>query len=84
MTSIGFYFHYIVRYQGLSTDLWSIYHHHLLRAAVWHREYRQIVWRIYAAMVKDFKFTQTMRVNLGFDFNLLAAPRLPQAVPALK
>ena len=23
---IGFYFHYIVRYQGLSTDLWSIYH----------------------------------------------------------
>ena len=27
------------------------HHHHLLRAAVWHREYRQIIWRIYAAMV---------------------------------
>ena len=27
------------------------HHHHLLRAAVWHREYWQIVWRIYAAMV---------------------------------
>ena len=27
------------------------HHHHLLRAAVWHREYWQIIWRIYAAMV---------------------------------
>lgn len=29
----------------------AIIHHHLLRAAVWHREYWQIIWRIYAAMV---------------------------------
>ena len=27
------------------------HHHHLLRTAVWHREHRQVVWSIHAAMV---------------------------------